>query len=116
MYPHNNSPSTAPVPPPDASTCLVTVLTLVTPPPHCLADGVDIRGANEFGWYSILVRTGNFKGKGNSDKFPAKRVFDDVEKAVDWILGHEERRYQNLVKAIGQGGKVDIHDERLYEE
>ena len=94
----------------------MTVLTLVTPPPHCLADGVDIRGANEFGWYSILVRTGNFKGKGNSDKFPAKRVFDDVEKAVEWILGHEERRYQNLVKAIGQGGKVDIHDERLYEE
>ena len=84
--------------------------------PHSLADVVDIRGANEFGWYSILVRTGNFKGKGNSDKFPAKRVFDDVEMAVDWILGHEERRYQNLVKAIGHGKEVDIHDERLYEE
>jgi hypothetical protein len=36
--------------------------------------------------------------------------------AVDWILGHEERRYQNLVKAIGHGKEVDIHDERLYEE
>ena len=77
---------------------------------------VDIRGANEFGWYSVLVRTGNFKGEGNSDKFPAKRVFDDVEKAVKWILRHEERRYQNLVKALGSGGEVDAHDERFYEE
>lgn len=62
------------------------------------------------------MRTGNFKGQGNSDKFPAKRVFDDVENAVDWILGHEERRFQNLVKALDNGRQVNVHDERLYEE
>jgi len=110
-----------PVPPPGVSTCLATVPILVPLSPYPAYFGgklrsLDIRGANEFGWYSVLVRTGNFKGPGNSDKFPAKRVFDDVEKAVDWILGHEERRSQNLVKALGSGGEVNIHDERLYEE
>ena len=77
---------------------------------------VDIRGANEFGWYSVLVRTGNFKGDGNSDKFPARKVFDDVEKAVEWIFGHEERRYQNLVRELEKGAEVDLLDERLYEK
>jgi ribonucleotide monophosphatase NagD (HAD superfamily) len=75
---------------------------------------VDIRGANEFGWYSILVRTGNFKGEGNSAEFPAKRVFDDVEKAVDWIVGHEDRRYFNLLKAQEQGLTIDEQDEGYY--
>ena len=74
---------------------------------------VDIRGANEYGWYSILVRTGNFKGDGNSPLYPAKRVFDDVEKAVDWIVGHEDRRYQNLIKAHVRG-QVDEKDEGYY--
>ena len=58
----------------------------------------DIRGANEYGWYSILVRTGNFKGEGNSLSYPAKRVFDDAEHAVEWILNDEEKRIQNRLK------------------
>ena len=74
---------------------------------------VDIRGANEFGWYSILVRTGNFKGEGNSPLYPAKRVFDDVERAVNWIIGHEGTRYQNLMNAQAKG-PVDEKDEGLY--
>jgi HAD-hyrolase-like len=61
---------------------------------------IDIRGANERGWFSVLVRTGNFKGKGNSEKYPARRVFDDVGQAVDWIVGHEEQRYLNLMKGV----------------
>jgi len=65
----------------------------------------DIRGANEFGWYSILVRTGNFKGEGNSEKYPAKRVFDDVEKAVDWIIRYEDTRFENLL--VGNTTKSD---------
>lgn len=76
---------------------------------------IDIRGANEFGWYSVLVRTGNFKGEGNSPLYPAKRVFDDVEKAVDWIVGHEDRRFQKLIKAQ-ETGFVDEKDEALYTE
>jgi hypothetical protein len=76
----------------------------------------DIRGANEYGWYSILVRTGNFKGEGNSEKYPAKRVFDDVEQAVHWILGHEDRRYQNLLTAQESGVVADEKDEGYYTE
>jgi hypothetical protein len=77
---------------------------------------LDIRGANEYGWYSILVRTGNFKGEGNSEKYPAKRVFDDVEQAVHWILGHEDRRYQNLLAAQESGVVADEKDEGYYTE
>jgi hypothetical protein len=78
---------------------------------------LDIRGANEYGWYSILVRTGNFKGEGNSPVYPAKRVFDDVEQAVHWIVGHEERRYLNLMAAQEKnGGIVDENDEGYYTE
>ena len=47
--------------------------------------------------------------------YPAKRVFDDVEKAVDWILGHEDRRYQNLIKSQEQG-VVEENDEGYYTE
>jgi len=84
----------------------------------CIIGGVDIdiRGANEFGWYSILVRTGNFKGEGNSPKFPARKVFDDVERAVDWIIEHEDRRYQNLGKAREKDEVVDEKDEGYYSE
>ncbi|KAJ1395116.1 HAD-like superfamily [Sesbania bispinosa] len=37
---------------------------------------VDIRGARQTGhpWFSILTRTGVFKGKENHDKFPADMV------------------------------------------
>ncbi|KAK7261410.1 hypothetical protein RIF29_27720 [Crotalaria pallida] len=52
---------------------------------------VDIRGARQTGhpWFSILTRTGVFKGKGNHDKFPADLVVDTVEQAVDYILTKE---------------------------
>ncbi|KAF1859492.1 hypothetical protein Lal_00010076 [Lupinus albus] len=52
---------------------------------------VDIRGARQTGhpWFSILTRTGVFKGKGNHDKFPADLVVDTVEEAVDYILTKE---------------------------
>jgi HAD-hyrolase-like len=74
----------------------------------------DIRGANEYGWYSILVKTGNFKGAENSPIYPAKKVFDDVEQAVDWIVGHEDRRSQNLLRAQKKGDVVEERDERYY--
>jgi len=77
----------------------------------------DIRGANDYGWYSVLVRTGNFKGEGNSPLYPAKRVFDDVGQAVDWILGHEDRRYQNLLTAQQlEKEEIDEKDEGYYTE
>ncbi|XP_020224406.1 uncharacterized protein YKR070W [Cajanus cajan] len=52
---------------------------------------VDIRGARQTGhpWFSILTRTGVFKGKENHDKFPADLVVDTVEEAVDYILAKE---------------------------
>ena len=77
---------------------------------------LDIRGANEYGWYSILVRTGNFKGPGNSRSYPAKRVFDDVEEAVEWIVGHEDRRYQNFIKAQEKRQDVEEKDGDYYAE
>ncbi|XP_028795203.1 uncharacterized protein YKR070W-like isoform X1 [Neltuma alba] len=52
---------------------------------------VDIRGARQSGhpWFSILTRTGVFKGKENHHKFPADLVVDTVEEAVDYILTKE---------------------------
>ncbi|XP_057731774.1 uncharacterized protein YKR070W [Arachis stenosperma] len=52
---------------------------------------VDIRGARQTGhpWFSILTRTGVFKGKENHHKFPADLVVDSVEEAVDYILTKE---------------------------
>lgn len=52
---------------------------------------VDIRGARQTGhpWFSILTRTGVFKGEENHDKFPADLVVDTVEEAVDYILAKE---------------------------
>lgn len=52
---------------------------------------VDIRGARQTGhpWFSILTRTGVFKGEENHDKFPADLVVDTVEEAVDYILARE---------------------------
>jgi hypothetical protein len=99
---------------PDESTCLEIVLILVYS--SNLGSNIDIRGANEYGWYSVLVRTGNFKGEGNSALFPAKKVFDNVEQAVDWILGHEDRRYQNLIAAQKQQKTIDDADEGYYTE
>ncbi|CAN1171054.1 Uncharacterized protein YKR070W [Linum perenne] len=52
---------------------------------------VDIKGAQQTGhpWFSILTRTGVFKGTGNHDKFPADLVVDTVEEAVDYIIRKE---------------------------
>lgn len=52
---------------------------------------VDINGARQVGhpWFSILTRTGVFKGKENHAKFPADLVVDAVEEAVDFILTKE---------------------------
>ncbi|ERN06160.1 uncharacterized protein YKR070W isoform X2 [Amborella trichopoda] len=54
---------------------------------------VDIKGACQAGrpWFSILTRTGVFKGKGNHEQFPADIVVDTVEEAVDYILKKECR-------------------------
>lgn len=43
----------------------------------------DIKGANDFGWESILVRTGVWNGR---DPSSAKFKADDIEKAVDMIF------------------------------
>ncbi|CEP13796.1 hypothetical protein [Parasitella parasitica] len=50
----------------------------------------DIQGANGYGWTSVLVRTGVFTGKGNSDDFPADIVCENVEEAVLNIIDKEE--------------------------
>ncbi|CAA2996708.1 uncharacterized CDP-alcohol phosphatidyltransferase class-I family [Olea europaea subsp. europaea] len=52
---------------------------------------VDIRGAREAGspWFSILTRTGVFKGEKNHANHPADLVVDNVEQAVDYILRKE---------------------------
>lgn len=50
----------------------------------------DIQGANASGdhWFSILVRTGLFKGE-NDAEFPAKKVVDNVYDAITFILERE---------------------------
>ncbi|KAJ4836590.1 hypothetical protein Tsubulata_043492 [Turnera subulata] len=52
---------------------------------------VDIRGARQAGnpWFSILTRTGVFKGTDNHAEFPADMVVNTVEDAVDFILKKE---------------------------
>ncbi|XP_056168920.1 uncharacterized protein YKR070W-like isoform X2 [Syzygium oleosum] len=52
---------------------------------------VDIKGARQAGhpWFSILTRTGLFKGEDNDTSFPADLVVDTVEEAVDYILSSE---------------------------
>ncbi|KAM3582573.1 hypothetical protein VKS41_005217 [Umbelopsis sp. WA50703] len=49
----------------------------------------DIAGANAYGWTSVLVKTGIFDGKGNSEEFPANAVCEDIEEAVHWALSQE---------------------------
>ncbi|KAI7888702.1 HAD-like domain-containing protein [Mucor mucedo] len=51
----------------------------------------DIQGANNYGWTSVLVRTGVFAGD-NSKEFPAAMVCDHVEEAVEKIIFDEEKR------------------------
>ncbi|XP_068330548.1 mitochondrial hydrolase YKR070W-like isoform X2 [Pyrus communis] len=52
---------------------------------------VDVKGARQAGhpWFSILTRTGVFKGKDNHAEFPADLVVDTVQEAVDYILKRE---------------------------
>ncbi|EPS60459.1 hypothetical protein M569_14342, partial [Genlisea aurea] len=52
---------------------------------------VDINGALQAGrpWFSILTRTGVFRGKDNHPSYPADLVVDTVEEAVDYILRKE---------------------------
>ncbi|CAN0909334.1 Uncharacterized protein YKR070W [Linum grandiflorum] len=52
---------------------------------------VDVKGANQTGrpWFSILTRTGVFRGKRNHPDFPADLVVDTVEDAVDYIARKE---------------------------
>ncbi|XP_050209567.1 uncharacterized protein YKR070W-like [Mercurialis annua] len=52
---------------------------------------VDIKGAQQAGhpWFSILTRTGVFRGEHNHAEFPADLVVDTVEEAVDYILQRE---------------------------
>lgn len=51
----------------------------------------DIAGAIRAGrpWFSILVRSGTFRGTQNHDKYPADVVVNDVYEAVDFILKRE---------------------------
>lgn len=52
---------------------------------------VDIKGAKLAGhpWFSILTRTGVFRGRANDNEFPADMVVDTVEEAVNFILEKE---------------------------
>ena len=61
------------------------------------------------------MRTGNFKDNGNSPIYPARKVFDDVEKAVDWIIKHEDHRYENVIKAEENNEVIDEKDEKYYQ-
>lgn len=49
----------------------------------------DIKGANENGIHSILVRTGMFKGV-NCSTNQSKTVVDNVYEAIQYII-HKER-------------------------
>lgn len=49
----------------------------------------DIKGANANGIYSILVKTGMFKGI-NSPINPARKVTENVYEAIRYII-HKER-------------------------
>lgn len=49
---------------------------------------VDIKGANNAGIFSILVRTGMFKGENDKDN-PAKKVVDNCYDALKFILKKE---------------------------
>jgi HAD superfamily hydrolase (TIGR01456 family) len=48
----------------------------------------DIQGANNYGWESILVKTGVYQGTGNdlSSSAEPKYIFDDVLHAVEFVL------------------------------
>ncbi|XP_074295140.1 mitochondrial hydrolase YKR070W-like isoform X2 [Silene latifolia] len=53
---------------------------------------VDIKGAHQAGhpWFSILTRTGVFRGERQDHEFQADMVVDTVEEAVEFILDKEK--------------------------
>eukprot|EP01029_Cantina_marsupialis_P022191 TRINITY_DN54065_c0_g1_i1.p1 TRINITY_DN54065_c0_g1~~TRINITY_DN54065_c0_g1_i1.p1 ORF type:complete len:334 (-),score=83.21 TRINITY_DN54065_c0_g1_i1:203-1204(-) len=51
----------------------------------------DIKGANAFGWPSILVRTGIHKSTENDKENPATHFCNDVVGAFEYVCGKEER-------------------------
>ncbi|EGR32567.1 hypothetical protein IMG5_077480 [Ichthyophthirius multifiliis] len=53
----------------------------------------DIRGANNIGWVSILVRTGVFQGDENDPIYPARYVVDDFTEAIKLIFQLENIQY-----------------------
>lgn len=54
--------------------------------PH-LTPPADIWGANNYGWNSVLVRTGVYPGGEPSHK--PTFIADDVELAVQWAIENE---------------------------
>ena len=58
----------------------------IVPVRRMLTSVADTKGANDYGWSSVLVRTGVFRGEDLSH--PPTHVADDVEAAVDWALLH----------------------------
>ncbi|XP_051113546.1 uncharacterized protein YKR070W-like [Andrographis paniculata] len=58
---------------------------------------VDIKGARQAGhpWFSILTRSGVFKGNENDPSNPADLVVETVEEAVDYIMRKEEEEALN---------------------
>ncbi|EEB09138.1 cardiolipin synthase/hydrolase fusion protein [Schizosaccharomyces japonicus yFS275] len=74
----------------------------------------DIRGANSFGWTSILVRTGVFQGKENSEQYPAKHVSANVWEAVQWALTHTHKGTVNDSSANGRiSGRRAFHSSSI---
>jgi len=57
---------------------------------------VDILGANNYGWHSILVRTGVFKTGENDKNYPAKTVVNNVLDSVKFILSQENLLNDNI--------------------
>ena len=74
------------LPEPGEEGCALKTLYMVGDNPE-----TDIAGAIAAGrpWFSVLLRSGNFRGTGNHDKYPADKVVDDVYEAVDFILKRE---------------------------
>ncbi len=45
----------------------------------------DIKGGNNAGWITILVKTGIYQGEGNDKQNPAKYLVNDFKEAIDLI-------------------------------
>ena len=46
----------------------------------------DIKGGNDAGWITILVKTGMFQGEKNDKTNPAKYVVKDFKQAIQLIF------------------------------